>query len=114
MKANAGEDLFRFQCRALKLPPPVEQFEFAASMGRLFRSDFAFTEYQLLVEIQGGIWLKGGGAHSRPLKIAGDIRRQQYAVRLGYFLLPFTPDEVVSGHAIEWTQEVLHHLGWRP
>lgn len=96
------------------MPLVTEQFPFAKPLGRLFKADFAFVEYQLLIEISGGLWMKGGGAHSRPAKIAGDMRRHQYAVRLGYFMLPFTPDEVKSGHAIAWTEDVLRHLGWRP
>jgi len=112
-KSNAGEDLFRFQAKALGLPPFEEQYLFAQSMGRQFRSDFCFIEYKLLVEINGGIFMKRG-AHAMPTKILGDMERHQYAARLGYFVLPFSPDEVRNGHAIAWTQETLRMHGWRP
>jgi very-short-patch-repair endonuclease len=103
-KANRGEDLFRFQCKSLKLPPFEEQYLFAKSMGREFRADFCFVEYDLIVELQGGI---------HRLKFEGDMRRQQYATRLGLYILPFSIDEVFSGHAVEWTEKTLRQFGWR-
>lgn len=112
--ANEGEQLFRFQAKAMKLPKFEEQYEFAAKMGKHYKADFCNLEYQVIVEINGGIWRKGGGAHSRPTKIVSDMVRYQYAARLGFFILPFTPDEVVTGHAIDWTQETLRAHGWRP
>jgi hypothetical protein len=110
---NEGELLFRQQCKLLKLPPVAEQYHFAITMNRRFVADFCFVRYGLIVEICGGLWVKGGGAHSRPAKIEKDIERQQYAALLGFWMLPFTPDDVFSGHAIDWTQKVLAKLGWK-
>ena len=101
---NEGENLFAFQIKACGLPLAREQYPFAQYMGRKFASDFAWPEYKLLVEISGGIWRKGGGAHSRPQKIESDMERQQYAALLGFYVLPFTPDEVASVD--------VNHKGW--
>jgi very-short-patch-repair endonuclease len=111
---NEGEDLFRFHLKAHKLPKWMEQHKFATCMGREFMADFAFKDFPVLVEINGGIWREGGGAHSRPEKIIKDMERYRYAARLGLFILPFTPDEVFSGLAIDWTMETLRQHGWRP
>lgn len=111
---NEGENLFRFQIKALELPAPREQYPFAQGMGRKFAADFAWPEFWLIVEIFGGIYLKGGGAHSRPAKIETDMERMQYAGLLGFRFLPFTPDDVFSGHAINWTEKTLRAVGWRP
>ncbi len=113
-KINSGEANYAFQCKAFKLPRVDEQFRFAVQLGRRFTADFAFVDYQLLVEIQGGIWRPGGGAHSRPQNLDRDIEKQQHAALLGFLILPFTPQQVKSGFAIEWTQRVLFKLGWRP
>lgn len=113
-KFNAGESGFAFQCKQFKLPRVEPQFPFAAAMGRKFSADFCFVDYQLLIEIQGGIWRPGGGAHSRPENIDRDIEKQQHAALLGFLLLPFTPQQVESRFAIEWTSQVLYKLGWRP
>lgn len=120
---------FAFQIRSHALPAPFSyinsagdlsyQFSFATEAdavgveARKFRADFAWPSYTLLVEIQGGIWLRGGGAHSHPKDIERDIIRQQYAALLGYFVLPITTDQVKNGHGIEWLQRVLYARGWK-
>ena len=105
---------YAYQCRAHKLPEPVEQFYFAQEMDRKFRADFAWPKYKLLVEIQGGIWRPGGGAHSHPIDIERDVERLQYVAQLRYTMLPLLPKQVMSGYAIELTQRVLEKLGWVP
>lgn len=112
-KVNAAEELFAFQCKAHKLPPVTRQFKYASSEGRKFAADFAWEQYRLLVEINGGIWRLGGGAHSRPAKIEADMERHQYAALTGYYVAPFTPNDVTSGHAINWTMRVLQTRGWK-
>lgn len=111
---NEGQNLFAFQIRAMKLPPAVQQFKFAESMGRKFAADFAWQqpEYLLLVEINGGVWMKGG-AHSMPSHIERDMVKLQYATLLGFYMLAFTPDDVFSGHAIDWTEKTLRRIGWK-
>ena len=113
-KLNSGEQTFLSQCVQYQLPKVEAQYQFAKPMGRKFSADFAFVEYQLLIEIQGGVWMQGGGAHSRPANIDRDIEKQQHAALLGFLILPFTPQQVRSKHAIDWTTRVLFRLGWRP
>jgi len=110
---NRAEQTFLFQCRAMKLPKVEPQFLFAQKWGRKFRADFCFVDFRLIVEIQGGIWRAGGGAHSHPIDLERDIERCQYMALLDYVYLPFTPQDVKSKHAVEWTQKVLHRLGWK-
>jgi hypothetical protein len=110
---NEGQNLFAFQIKAMKLPPAVQQFKFAESMGRKFTADFAWhPEYRLLVEINGGVWMKGG-AHSMPTHIERDMVKLQHATLLGFSMLAFTPDDVFSGHAVDWTAKTLERLGWK-
>lgn len=113
-KVNSGEANFYSQCVQYQLPVVTPQYQFAKAMGRKFSADFAFVEYQLLIEIQGGIWRGGGGAHSHPLNLARDIEKQQHAALLGFLVIPFTPEQVKSKHAIDWTSRTLFKLGWRP
>lgn len=111
---SGAEGDFAFQCRAKQLPRMEQQFKFARGLGRDFRADFCFVQYRLIVEIQGGIWRKGGGAHSHPIDLERDIERCQYMAFLGFWFLPFTPQQVKDKTAIVWTQKVLYRLGWRP
>ena len=73
--------------------------EFRFHSERKWRSDF-FVKPDLLLEVEGGIWMKGG-AHSLPSNIERDIEKQNAAVLLGYRPLRFTPQMVKKGLAIE-------------
>lgn len=105
---------FLFQCRALQLPPVLAQWRFQNSRhpnsaSRKHRADFAFPDFKLFVEIDGGVWIKG--AHSHPLDILRNMTKGNDAAFLGFTVLHFTPEEVTSGHAIAFTQKVLKTRG---
>jgi very-short-patch-repair endonuclease len=112
------ESTFAFQCRALKLPSVIPHYRFAqdkhpGDKRRVWIADFAFLEWRLMVEIDGGIWMPKGGAHSHPIDITRNMTKQNDAALLGFFTLRYTPAEVKSGQAIGFTQKVLHARGWR-
>ena len=108
------ERAFAFQCRGLRLPAFVEQFAWAkVALGRKWTADFYFRDYALLVEIEGGIWMPGGGAHSRPLNIERDAEKNNAAILLGLSTLRFTPKQVKAGEAVAFTQRVLAARGWK-
>jgi very-short-patch-repair endonuclease len=102
----AFEDLFDFQLRAEKAPPYVRQYQFALP-ARGWRIDFAWPDLKLAAEIQGGIWKRGGGAHSHPLDIVRNITKYNGLAALGWRLLQFTTDDVQSGSALQYTMTVL-------
>lgn len=107
------ERLFAFQCRALRLPEFREQFMFAKqALGRQWRADVFFPVHGIVVEIQGGIWMKGGGAHSHPVDITRNMEKHNDIALLGLTLLQFTPKDVTSGEAVAFTQKVLAAKGW--
>lgn len=111
-KGSAAEDLFAFHVRCHRLPPISRHFKFALSIGRRWEADFACEEYRVLIEIDGGVWRKGGGAHSRPTNILRDMRKSNDAALLGWAPLRFSPAEVKSGDAIAFLQRVLRARGW--
>jgi very-short-patch-repair endonuclease len=104
-----------FQIKAHGLPEPHEQYFFAEELGRKFRADFAWpaSEYRFLLEVQGGIWRRGGGAHSHPQNIERDIERGQIIALLGWIFVPVTTDQVKSGHAIAVLERLFAARGWR-
>lgn len=116
--AQLREDPARFEraldfaLRATHLPPFVRQYRFAPP--RQFKADFACETYRLLVEVQGGIWKRGGGAHSHPLDIEREIERQQHMVYHGWFMLPVTTDAVTDGSALSVIERALRARGWSP
>lgn len=112
------EEQLAFEIRAHRLPQAHEQYRWATELvnengrPRQFRADFAWPAFKLLVEIQGGLWMRGGGGHSHPMHIEGDIEKQQCAVLLGWHLFPVTSDHVKHGEAIGLVMRALAARGW--
>ena len=103
--------LFREQCRSAGIPMPIEQRRFALSIERQWRFDFCWPECMVAVEIDGGVWRRGGGAHSHPLDILRNMTKRNDAALLGWRVLSFTTDEVTKSlHAIEFTVRVLRSV----
>ena len=94
------EDTLAFQIRAAGLPAPER--EFAVVPGRRFRFDFAWPEFQLLLEVQGGTW--GKGAHSSGVGIARDCEKANLAVIEGWNTFHVTSEQIKAGKAIYWLQ----------
>lgn len=113
--AVSQESTFAFQCRAYKLPDVTAQYRFAQSAyptnaRRRWIADFAFLELKVMIEIDGGLHIPGMG-HSRATGIERSMTKQNDAALLGFVTLRFTPKEVKSGHAIAFTQRILHTRG---
>lgn len=104
------EALLDFQMRTSSLPVFTRQFLFVP--GRRFAADFAQEKFRLLIEVQGGIWRRGGGAHSHPSNIQRDVEKHQLAVLSGWHLFPVTTDEVKNGQALKLIELALQQLGW--
>lgn len=82
-------------------------------LGRDFELDVAFPDYRVGVEVQGGIWRRGGGAHSRPANIERDIRKAQLALMYGWVIVPVTTAQVSAGFALSIVGNVLHQRGFK-
>ena len=100
---SAPEALFALQVRALGLPAPER--EVALIPGRRYRWDFVFRAHRVAVEIQGGIWRKGG--HSSGTGITRDCAKANLATLAGFRTLFFTTGMVDSGLAIQTLKDVL-------
>lgn len=102
------ERALAFQIRAKGLPKP--QTELLAIPGRKYRFDMSWGQPDgknggLLVEIQGGIWKKGG--HSTGTGINRDCEKLCLAVLAGWRVLHVTGDQIASGEAIRWIKQAL-------
>ena len=100
-----AEDLLAFQIKAAGLPEPVRQYYYARP--RKLRADFSFPEHRLLIEIQGGIFMKRGGAHGSITGILADLDRLNAATLAGFYMLRFTPDQVKTGEALAVIEKAL-------
>ena len=119
-KNERFEEKLAFEIRACRLPMPhrnhkwARQFLSEKGRPREFEADFFFPVQKLIVEVQGGVWRVGGGAHSHPSNIERDIEKQQLAVLAGLADLPITTSQVSSGKGIDILTRALYALGWSP
>jgi very-short-patch-repair endonuclease len=107
------EDDFDYAVKSHLLPVITRKFLFAKQpLGRRWEADFAYPDLKLLIEIDGGVWRRGGGAHSHPSNIQRDMEKSNDAALLGYRQLRFTSDQVRNGEAVAFLIRVLAACGW--
>ena len=79
----------------------VPEFRFAKPIGRQWRADFAWPEIKVLVEIEGGISIRGDRSHTGAKGYENDCRKYNAAMRLGYRVLRYTASMLYSNEAID-------------
>ncbi len=77
------------------LPAPEKEALF--HLKRKWRIDYFWPQYNLAVEIQGGMFVRG--RHVQGIGSVGDMEKFNYLTLCGYRLLLFTPRQVKSGYA---------------
>lgn len=102
-KREALEKAFAAQCRAAGLHP-AEQVKLP---GLNYRWDFGFLEPEppVLIEIQGGIWQRGG--HNTGTGLTRDYKKNNAAVLAGFRTLYFTAADIKDGSALRTVQAFL-------
>jgi very-short-patch-repair endonuclease len=79
--------------------------------GRRFVMDYAYIEAMLAIEIHGQIWRKGG--HTSGYGVTRDAAKANELACIGWRLLVFTPEQIASGEAHDWTERALRAAGFR-
>jgi very-short-patch-repair endonuclease len=70
--------------------------------GRKFEADFYFPRIRLVIEVDGGLWMKRGG-HTTGAGALRDRERDMLAyIHEGILTLRVGSDHVKDGSAIEW------------
>lgn len=103
LKQESQEDSFEFQFKALKIADAKDDYqlpirEYVFHPIRKWRFDFAWPEYRIAVEIEGGIWVKG--RHNSPQGFLKDIEKYNMATCLGWQVYRFDSGRVQDGSAI--------------
>lgn len=94
------DSLYKQIVEAGTIPVPARQFK--AIPKRKFTWDFVWEEQKLLVEVQGGIWLKGDFGHTSGVGYRRDRFKNDLAMCSGWKVLEFTSDMVTYGEALEF------------
>lgn len=95
-KRNQRSSIFEIELAyLLKRTAGVPPFECNAEIipGRKFEFDFVWRRQKVALELEGGVWRRGGGAHSHPTNIIRDIEKSNLAALAGFRLLRFTTDD---------------------
>ena len=95
--SSLEEDL-DWMIKSVGLPPPIREYKF--SPDRKFKFDFAWPDVFWAVEVQGGLWIKGGGGHNHPKSIQDDYEKYNLAHELGWRVLQYSDKMIKSGEAI--------------
>ena len=97
-------DTLALQLRASHCEGFEREFKFHPT--RKWRSDFAWPNDNLLVEVDGGQWVQGTGHNSGTGK-ERDCEKDAEAVILGYRVLRFTTNMVEDGRALRYIERAL-------
>lgn len=87
------------------LPKPEQ--EWPTGFGKT-RFDFAWPEFRLAVEVEGGTWTRG--RHSRGAGFARDCEKYNAATTLGWRVIRVTADMVRSGKGLRCVKEAWDSL----
>ena len=79
-------------CRNAGLPIPTPEWQFHPA--RRWKFDYAWPLQLIALEVEGGIWRQGGGAHSHPSNIVRDLEKYSEAAILGWRVLRVPPEEL--------------------
>jgi len=86
------------QCKMLNLPEPEEEYTFHPERG--WRFDLAWPALRVAVEVEGGLYLPGGGRHNRGKGYENDCEKYSEASILGWVLVRVTYKMIRHGKAL--------------
>ena len=95
MAASLLESRFLLLWRVAQGPPLEREVRFHTS--RRWRADFAHMGSRTLIEIEGGIFIPGGGRHNRGGGYAKDAEKYLEAVLAGWTVIRLTAKQLEIG-----------------
>lgn len=105
MAQSGFERALQFQMKAVGLPEPAIQYRFAPP--RRWTFDFCWPVEKLAVEVEGGIFIRGGGRHNRASSFEKDIEKYNEAALRGFAVVRVTTGQVKSGAALRVIERAL-------
>lgn len=103
---------FKLLCKVEGLPQPVQDHEFAKHRGRGFEIDFAWPDPDdpdsgVGIEVQGGIWRKGGGAHQGKGHVRDMEKLNLATVHMRWHIIQVQPKELCTDATIALVRAAL-------
>jgi very-short-patch-repair endonuclease len=107
-KRRALEDRLALQILAHALPTAEREYRFDPV--RRWRFDFAWPDFRLAVEVDGGTW--SAGRHSRGPGFEADAEKLNAATALGWRVFRYTGTHVRTGYAVSQISVELERAAW--
>lgn len=100
--------LFLLACIAFKLPQPVPEYRFHPK--RKWRIDYYFEANgrKVGLEVEGGVWEKGGGRHNRAKGFIADMEKYNAATVAGIQIIRVTPGDLLKTETFEMVKRALY------
>ena len=97
--SDANEAMERW-LDTLGAPAYAREFMFAKPK-RKWRADFCWPELRLIVEVDGGLYIPGGGGHNRAAGRKKDMERDNWCAMHGWRVLRYTAAQARDGSAAD-------------
>lgn len=98
--------MFPALCVSMGLPKPVAEHKFHPT--RKWRFDFAWPEYLVALEVNGGSWV--AGRHNTGSGTAKDREKFTNAAIYGWRVLYCSPQEIMRGDTLDSVRKALYGL----
>ena len=103
MMPSALERSFAFTLKAIGVGM-IQQYKFHPT--RRWRLDFATVDgSKVCVEIDGGEFISGGGAHNRGARMANDYEKRNAAIELGWVVFQLT-GAMLKNDPLGWAKRI--------
>lgn len=76
------------------LAAPMTEVRFCDA--RKWRFDYAWPAAKVALEVEGGIWVKGGGGHNRGKAFKDDLEKYNRATVLGWRVIRVLPEQLLT------------------
>lgn len=99
------EAAFMSYCTERALPTPQPEHCFHPT--RKWRFDWSWPDHLVALEVDGGVFLKGGGRHNRGSGYREDAAKMNEAACLGWRVLRVLPEQLYSTQTLDWIRRAL-------
>ena len=103
IKAKAPDLFLKLLETKFKGVEVVKEYKFHPV--RKWRFDYAFTEYMVEVEVDGGVWT--GGRHINPSGYINDMEKLNTAASMGWLVLRITTDDRFASKTYDLIKQTL-------
>ncbi|MBL0320298.1 MAG: hypothetical protein IPP74_13560 [Alphaproteobacteria bacterium] len=96
-------DIFMHTVHQYGLPFPEREYKFHPT--RKWRFDYAYPQYKIAIEKEGGTWAYG--RHNRPQGFKNDCEKYSHAAILGWKIIRGTTEQFDDGLVASWVIEAI-------